>query len=54
VHKRFGTEHHASRFTHHLSTLPKRNPCFLQVVWGHLNIDLIAHADADEMFAHFA
>ena len=43
-----------SPVTHHVSTLPKRNPRFFQVVGRHLNIDLVADADADEVFAHFA
>jgi len=34
--------------------MPERDPRLAQIVRGHLDIDLVADADADEVFAHFA
>ena len=36
------------------SAMPESNAGFAQVVGGHLDIDSVAYADADKMFAHFA
>ena len=34
--------------------MPEGNPRFGKIVGGHLDVNLIAHADADEVFAHLA
>ena len=34
--------------------MPEGYPGFGEIVGGHLNVDLVADADADEVFAHFA
>ncbi len=34
--------------------MPERNARFAQVVRRHLDVDLVADADADEIFAHLA
>src|SRR5580704_14068859 len=35
-------------------TVPEGDAGLAEVVRGHLHIDLVAHADADEVFAHFS
>ena len=34
--------------------MPVRDARLVQIVGGHLNVDLVADADADEIFAHLA
>lgn len=34
--------------------MPESNPCLPDIVRGHLDIHLVAHADTDEVFAHLA
>lgn len=34
--------------------MPEGNPRFAEVVRGHLDVDLVADAEADKVFAHFA
>ena len=34
--------------------VPERDARRAQIVWGHLDIDLVADADPDEVFAHLA
>lgn len=34
--------------------MPERDPRLAEVVGGHLDVDLVTDADADEVFAHFA
>ena len=40
--------------TRYRLTVPEGNPRFTEIVRGHLDIDPIAHADADKVFAHLA
>jgi len=36
------------------STMPEGNPGLAEIVGGHLDVDLVADADADEVLAHLA
>src|ERR1051326_4719880 len=46
------TRSRISFVTPHALTVSKSNSRFAQIIWRHLDIDLISHADADEIFAH--
>jgi hypothetical protein len=39
--------------TKHCSTVAIGNAGFIEVVWGHLDVDLVANPNADEVLSHF-